>query len=240
MPDLEIQSKRYRSIWDIPWFLMPVLLVFIAELVFVYRLPYGSEILLLNRWREEPLNSIFRFSTKMGETIPYILAIITMFFWRYRNALLLLIAGIMVSPYAYFLKDRFGVTRPLNWLGDQGLRDQLVVVPHVELASGFTSFPSGHTIAAFTLYSLLALMLSELNPRWGLLCALLAILVGFSRIFLAQHFLTDVLGGTLFGLLLGAMIWQIGKIGYLRNNAALDSGFWQQFKRRAAASQSTE
>jgi membrane-associated phospholipid phosphatase len=160
-----------------------------------------------------------------------VVAILLGLFWRYQASLLILLAGIIVMPYAWVLKDQFAVTRPLNWLGDMGLRDQLVVVPHVELASGFTSFPSGHTIAAFTLYSLLALILSGIRPIYGFFCAFFAILVGFSRIFLAQHFLTDVLGGVVFGLILGSLVWQIGKWKVLQKNAALDGNLLQSFRK---------
>jgi membrane-associated phospholipid phosphatase len=57
--------------------------------------------------------------------------------------------------------------------------------------ANFHSFPSGHTNTAFAL----ALAVSFLIPRWrsGLLAA--AAVVGFSRVAVNAHFLTDVLGG---------------------------------------------
>jgi membrane-associated phospholipid phosphatase len=228
---MNVQVQQDRNIWNLPWFIIPVLVAFSVGVILKFSMPYGAEILALNSWRMEPFNSFFRFITKLGETYPFVVAILLGLFWRYRASLLILLAGIVVMPYAWVLKDQFAVTRPLNWLGDMGLRDQLVVVPHVELASGFTSFPSGHTIAAFTLYSLLALILSEVRPIYGLFCAVLAILVGFSRIFLAQHFLTDVLGGVVFGLILGSLVWQIGKWKVFRENVALDGNLRQSFKK---------
>ena len=55
----------------------------------------------------------------------------------------------------------------------------------------FHSFPSGHTNTAFAL----AIAISLLIPRWrgGLLA--FASVVGFSRIVVNAHFLTDVIGG---------------------------------------------
>src|SRR6266545_5473527 len=72
--------------------------------------------------------------------------------------------------------------------------------------SGY-SFASGHTIAATLLYGqLLLFVLPVLKARhWRLLCIMSAIslvlLVGFSRIALGAHFLTDVLAAIIFGII---------------------------------------
>jgi len=72
--------------------------------------------------------------------------------------------------------------------------------------SGY-SFASGHTIGATLLYGqLLLFVLPVLKTRhWRLLCAFsalsLVLLVGFSRIALGAHFLTDVLAAIFFGTL---------------------------------------
>jgi undecaprenyl-diphosphatase len=71
--------------------------------------------------------------------------------------------------------------------------------------SGY-SFASGHTIGATLLYGQLALfILPALKARhWRTLtvssAAFLIALVGFSRIALGAHYLTDVLGGIFFGI----------------------------------------
>lgn len=214
--------KKVFSVWDAPWFFIPVLIAWIFALVFAYEVPYGYEILHLNPWRYEPLNTVFRFMTHLGEVYGFIVAGIFLLFIRYRYTLMILVAGLLNIPIAYILKDQVGTLRPLTWLEQGDLIDQLVRVPDVELASGFTSFPSGHTIAAFTLFSLLALMSQGRDARWGLVCAILAILTGFSRIFLAQHFLADVLGGSMIGLFLGNMVWYTGYAKRLNRYAWLN------------------
>lgn len=66
---------------------------------------------------------------------------------------------------------------------------------------GGYSFPSGHSMAAMAFFGLLIWMIwrSVKDPcRRALLCAALGIiiaLVGFSRIYLGVHYLTDVLAG---------------------------------------------
>lgn len=62
---------------------------------------------------------------------------------------------------------------------------------------GTWSFPSGHAAAAFAG----AWLLNHQSPRPGLLRYFVASLVGFSRIYLGDHYPGDVASGALFGLL---------------------------------------
>jgi PAP2 superfamily protein len=82
--------------------------------------------------------------------------------------------------------------------------------------SGY-SFASGHTIGATLLYGqLLLFILPALKARhWRFLSIVSAIslvaLVGFSRIALGAHFLTDVLAAILFGIIWLALCAVLGK-----------------------------
>lgn len=68
---------------------------------------------------------------------------------------------------------------------------------------GDFSFPSGHT--AFSFAGAVALLLSvpEKCRRPAILFVILAVLIGFSRIYLGVHYPTDVLAGALIGSLCG-------------------------------------
>jgi undecaprenyl-diphosphatase len=61
------------------------------------------------------------------------------------------------------------------------------------------SFPSGHTMTAFSV----ALVLSYFYPGFEGMLFFLAISIGFSRIVLGMHFLSDVLAGMVLGVMLG-------------------------------------
>jgi undecaprenyl-diphosphatase len=61
------------------------------------------------------------------------------------------------------------------------------------------SFPSGHTMTAFAI----ALVVSYFYPALEGPLYFLAISIGFSRVVLGMHFLSDVLAGAVLGSALG-------------------------------------
>lgn len=71
------------------------------------------------------------------------------------------------------------------------------------------SFPSGHTITAFSMALLLIYLLAG-KGRWGWSAGLFvwACSVGYSRMYLAQHFFRDVYWGAVIGVVSGlGTIW---------------------------------
>ena len=65
-----------------------------------------------------------------------------------------------------------------------------------------SSFPSGHTTAAFTM----ACVYGEQYPKLRIPLYLLAVSVGISRIYLGEHYPTDVIAGALLGTAGGIVI----------------------------------
>ena len=111
-------------------------------------------------------------------------------FWYRLLALVLVIPGGMVM--AFLLKIAFHRSRP-------SFNDSM------NIFQGY-SFPSGHTMAATLLYGVLAVfaVIALKSWRWRVLTVISAIvmvlLVGFSRMYLGAHYLSDVLGATAAGL----------------------------------------
>lgn len=58
------------------------------------------------------------------------------------------------------------------------------------------SFPSGHTLAAFTS----AVIILLYNKKLGIFAMILATLMAFSRLYFYVHFPTDVIGGIILGI----------------------------------------
>jgi len=72
------------------------------------------------------------------------------------------------------------------------------IVKGVDVHS-FNSFPSGHTATAFTLFLITVYLFP--NKKVLLSFGLYAILCGYSRIYLGQHFPLDIAGGIIAALL---------------------------------------
>jgi len=59
------------------------------------------------------------------------------------------------------------------------------------------SFPSGHTTAAFTLFCFLAIITTKKYS--GFVYGIIAVTIGYSRVYLSQHYFEDILIGATIG-----------------------------------------
>lgn len=141
------------------------------------------------------LNVFFINYTFIGDGIfAGCLAALLVFYFKKKQTGLTLLISFIISSLAIQLTRNFmnaGVPQLyfeagtyLNFTGGIGVSDD-------------SGFPSGHTAIAFALTTVLVLMIQ--NKKWQLPLLLAAMLVGYSRIYLAQHFLSDLIVGALMG-----------------------------------------
>lgn len=79
-------------------------------------------------------------------------------------------------------------------------------------AGGSPSFPSGHTIEAFTV--VMTVILLVVGPKWfRALLLLWALMVAYSRICLGVHYPSDVLAGAGLGMMISGMVVYFFKKG---------------------------
>jgi membrane-associated phospholipid phosphatase len=95
---------------------------------------------------------------------------------------------------AQVVKNIFPMPRPKTLLGDSGYAHFIDGITHV----GNASFPSGHSASAFGLALILSIY--QKNKKISMLYFFAAGLVCYSRIYLGQHFLKDVLAGSAIGV----------------------------------------
>lgn len=135
-------------------------------------------------------NILFSFITLLGNTWPVtgITMMITgwlLFTKKYRYAIILALTVAGSTLSTYFLKLVFVRPRP------DLLLNQLDTF----------SFPSGHATAAIALYGTIIYLLSKTENRYQyvsfiqLSLIVLILLIGFSRMYLGYHYVTDVLVG---------------------------------------------
>lgn len=119
---------------------------------------------------------------------------------KYRRQGIYLLAGLAAGVLVgnVFLKHLVARARPC-WL-DPGV-SLLVPVPQDY------SFPSGHTLSSFVG----AAILTRTDRRFGYAAIPLAVLIGFSRLYLYVHFPSDVLAGAVLGGCIGAAVFFCGE-----------------------------
>jgi membrane-associated phospholipid phosphatase len=116
--------------------------------------------------------------------------------FSYRNSILIAVGSIIHILLVHVCKKWIfnGFPRPVEYLKDVTFHQ----IPG-ETLNHWQSFPSGHTTTAFMLATALIFCIPKKRGLHPILISL-ACLVGFSRIYLMQHFWVDVLAGALLGI----------------------------------------
>jgi membrane-associated phospholipid phosphatase len=159
------------------------------------------------------LNSNFVFDyffygvTELGNTWTFVVVIVLSLFISKRFTFML-IAGLLISTLlAQGLKHGFFADhdRPLEYF--KGIAN----IHHLSYSAYLKhySFPSGHTVSAFTLVTVCIAFL--MSRRYDLFLLFTAFLVGYSRIYLGQHFFEDVVFGSFIGVFSGTLVVLIFK-----------------------------
>lgn len=184
----------------------------ITSCILVYRYEKPDAILFFNNYRSEFGNLFFKGVTLLGEAYVYVLLSVLLLFYSLRYSLVVACTGILVLVLSPLTKMYFASERPLTWFKLMEMEDKLNLIDGVDLHTGATSFPSGHTMAAFALYSVVLFILPVKQKLfWTFSLFSIAVLVGISRIYLVQHFLEDVLAGSIIGVALatGVHLFQV-------------------------------
>ena len=155
---------------------------------------------------ENPLlTKMMVFFTTIGTGLPMIVIALTITLLLYlglghRREVILFIGVVLGSALLNAaLKQIFKRARPM--------------LHRIVEANGY-SFPSGHSMAAFSLYGIAAFLLWKHTPaKWARVCLILAslffiLMIGISRIYLGVHYPSDVLGGYLASVCwLASSVW---------------------------------
>ena len=158
----------------------------------------GNILLWIQDYIRNPiLNPVFEGITHLGDAGIFwiILTAVLLCFRKTRKAGVVsaaaLIGSLLVNNVC--LKNWVGRVRPYEVV--DGLKI-LIAAP------ADPSFPSGHSGASFAS----AVAIFQCVPRkWGVPLLILAVLIALSRLYVGVHYPTDVLAGTVIGILLGIL-----------------------------------
>jgi membrane-associated phospholipid phosphatase len=159
----------------------------------VYRLRTASQ--GIREVTPPALTEVFALVTELGGVPVLATLLVTLYLFDDRETTSVVIGYALVAlAVTVALKDGLGLPRPP------------VSARAVPVEPGSHGFPSGHAVASTVVYGGLALVRSQ--RRLAAVAAVLAALVGLSRVVIGVHYLGDVLVGHVVGLAVLVGLWR--------------------------------
>lgn len=216
---------KVLSVYSITYF---VLLLFLLGLLYIY--PKLELHLLLNSCHTSIQDVFFKYYSMLAEWPLYILALLPIFWKKKELTIFFALCELSGGAILQILKHTFSFDRPICAFENYH-QTILPLVQGVDMHHG-NSFPSGHASTFFVFCTCCAIILAyrykkhEHHSRkdWLLfnltLLALLilAILGAYSRVYLSQHWLSDVCMGSIIGFITPCLIFYFGKNKILKLN----------------------
>ena len=176
-------------------FFFPYLLVLLAGTSFIMLWSKNDISLFINGHNSQFSDFFFKHWTDIGLgwlilPVAFILAFISVRYMLMSVFCFLITFGINDSI-------KFALNEPRPSIVFDQLHIDFYHVPGVDIFS-WDSFPSGHTAISFGVFCILALISNKASLKF--LFFLCAFLVGYSRIYLAEHFITDVMAASVIGV----------------------------------------
>lgn len=186
-----------------------VLLVVVLGLLFAY--PKLELHMMLNSYHTALQDTFFKYYSMLAEGPLYALALLPLIWKKNKITVFYAMCELSGGAFLQILKHTFSFERPASAFEHcQGM--MLPLVQGIDMHHG-NSFPSGHASTFFVFCTCCALILSYYYKRnmhhdrrkWLLITAAMLVLLVFaalgaySRIYLSQHFLSDVCVGSIIG-----------------------------------------
>ena len=168
-----------------------------ATAAIIFALGKNGSFFLLNGNHNSYFDLFFKYYTHAGDGWTWVPVVLACIFFK-KKYLVAVIAGIVFSTLLGQILKRVvfpDELRPITFLADNF---PVHIIDGVYMLKTH-SFPSGHTTTAFTIALILAHIINK--KSWSVILPLLALLAGYSRVYLGEHFLTDVLAGICIGIL---------------------------------------
>jgi|TARA_B110000305_G_scaffold34507_1_gene34125 membrane-associated phospholipid phosphatase len=149
------------------------------------------------------LDIVMRNLTHAGDGLFACLIVLAFLFIRIKTGLLLLLSFISTAVVVQLLKHTLfdSMKRPIVFFqNDPSFRTIEAFTYHTS-----NSFPSGHSASIFALCTVIAYQYRQ-NLLIQICLVIIAATVAFTRVYLSQHFLQDIVAGSLIGTLISHVI----------------------------------
>jgi membrane-associated phospholipid phosphatase len=200
-------------LYQISWFFIPYLLVLIACILIKFTFSREQVYFAVNSHNYPWADVIAPYVTDLGNGWTTVAIAVILLFFNYGKAFLMAVVYAVTSISAQIIKHIFDAPRPKLYFQNQ--LSGIHFVKGVDILS-LHSFPSGHTVTAFSTTLLITYWCR--NKTWGLPLLLVAMAVGYSRMYLSEHFFEDVTAGSTIGVVLTVfLISWLGEKKFLRS-----------------------
>ena len=154
--------------------------------------------IMLNSFHNPGLDVFFKLITYMGTLIPLGLGFAIVLL-NIRKGWYIVLSQIFAFLITQPFKFGFAHKRPALLFHEHDV-ELPNVVDDVTLNTACNSFPSGHTSAAFALFTCF-IAITPAKYRWlQITWLIMGWLVAYSRVYLSQHFAEDILFGSVIGV----------------------------------------
>jgi len=205
-------------LYKVRFFFIPYLVVLCACLTIKLLFTREQIYFAVNAHNYPIADALAPYFTDLGNGWTTVTLALILLFFNYGRAFLMAVVYAVTSISAQIIKHIFDAPRPKLYFQSQ--LGHIHFVKGVDILS-LHSFPSGHTVTAFSTALLITYWCK--NKLWGLPLLLVAILVGYSRMYLSEHFFEDVTAGSAIGVIITVFL-----IGWLDSKAFLHSAKWNR------------
>ena len=195
--NLSLKNKAYY-----PFYLIYLLFLILGG-VFLLSVTREESHLILNQFFFPPFHGFFQNITHAGDGLAPVLIVAVSLFINYKSAMQIGLASMFAGGSTQLLKNFVfdDVDRP-SWFFKHFSKNSIQLIEGLHM-NIHNSFPSGHTTSAFAVY--VSIILLAKKKHYSLIFGLLALIAGYSRVYLSQHFFVDIYFGPLMGT-----IWAMG------------------------------
>ena len=200
---------------------------FLLAVALFIGLSYSKEagFFLLNPYHTRFLDFVFEGITLLGDGIFSVVFCLALLLVKRRYLSFIVFisfatSGIVAQVLKYYISE----ARPAIFLEKANYP---YFIENVTLHN-FHSFPSGHTTSIFALVSIIAFAIKD--KKYAIPLLLIGLLVGYSRLYLGQHFILDVTVGSILGVIFSILTWMIFQSFYQKLKKKADENSPAQLK----------
>ncbi|MCW3122315.1 MAG: phosphoesterase PA-phosphatase related [Flavipsychrobacter sp.] len=163
----------------------------------------------INSRHTEQLDVFMYYTTWVGEgvIIVSVLSALMLFprfrTWQYFFSALL--CNLLPFFIQQGIKSYYDSPRPINYFKHAEWIHRAKEWPELL----YRSYPSGHTAGAFCFLCFLSLCLPRRYRYIGLILFIIAMVVGYSRVYLSAHFFADIYAGSIVGTVFCILIYSV-------------------------------